>query len=166
MPLDPKAGAELERVRQAAGRVDRAIDAVLAVRAPLTELLVSLARAQGWGQRDVWTRSIAASPRKHGELDQARFHERRLQSLLERHRPELEALGRVDPLLARITPLDVFADLAESWLADWLVQAKINESISRAKGLNEKLTAFVGRLAEEGATLRARRAALEERLGG
>jgi hypothetical protein len=129
MDEDGTARAELDRVRQAAARVDRAVDAVLAVRAPLTELLVSLAGAQRWGRHDLETRSIGASVRKHGELDQARLHQLRLQTLLARHRPELEALGRADPLIARITPLDVFHDLAENWLVDWVVQGKIKESI-------------------------------------
>src|SRR3954465_8486281 len=107
MDDDRATRAELESVRRAAERVDRAIDAVLAVRAPLTELLMSLGTAQGWGQRDLWTRGAAASVRRHGELAQAALPQRRLQALLARHHAELEALGRVDPLIARITPMEV-----------------------------------------------------------
>ena len=158
--------AELERARGALDRVDRAIAAALAVRTALTEMQSALGRAQGWGQRDVWTRGVAASPRKHGELAQARLHQQRLQTLLARHRAELEALGRVDPLIAHITPVEVFQDMAENWLVDWVVQDHIDKSIDRAREFGQKLTAFVTRLAEEGAVLRARCAELEERLVG
>lgn len=161
---EPSVRDELDAVRRSAERVDRAIDAVLAVRAPLTELVVSLGRAQGWGQLDLATPSVAASPRKHGELARARLHQQRLQTLLGQHLPELEALGRVEPVLARITPLVVFRDLGGSWLAHWMVRGRIKESIARARSLNQELTAFLGRLAAEGAALRARRAELEERL--
>lgn len=156
----------MERAREALDRVDRAIAAALTVRTALTEMQTALGRAQGWGQRDVWTRNSAVSPRKHGELAQARLHQQRLQTLLARHRAELEALGRVDPLIARITPFEVFQDLAENWLVDWVVQDHINKSIDRARELGQKLTAFVTRLAEEGATLRARCAELEKRPDG
>jgi hypothetical protein len=151
-------------VQQADSRIDRAVDAVLAVRAPLTELVIALGSAQAWGMRDVETSSIAASLRKHGRLNEARLHQRRLQALLAQHRAELEALGRADPVIAKITPLEVFKDLEESWLFDWIVQGRIKESIARAKELNRRLTAFLTRLAEERSALRARTLLLEASL--
>jgi hypothetical protein len=137
---------------------------VLAVRTPLTELVIALGSAQAWGMRDVETSSIAASLRKHGRLNEARLHQRRLQALLAQHRAELEALGRADPVIAKITPLEVFKDLEESWLFDWIVQGRIKESIARAKELNRRLTAFLTRLAEERSALRARTLLLEASL--
>jgi hypothetical protein len=151
-------------VQQADSRIDRAVDAVLAVRTPLTELVIALGSAQAWGMRDVETSSIAASLRKHGRLNEARLHQRRLQALLAQHRAELEALGRADPVIAKITPLEVFKDLEESWLFDWIVQGRIKESIARAKELNRRLTAFLTRLAEERSALRARTLLLEASL--
>jgi hypothetical protein len=151
-------------VQQADSRIDRAVDAVLAVRKPLTELVIALGNAQAWGMRDVETSSIAASLRKHGRLNEARLHQRRLQALLAQHRAELEALGRADPVIAKITPLEVFKDLEESWLFDWIVQGRIKESIARAKELNRRLTAFLTRLAEERSALRARTLLLEASL--
>jgi hypothetical protein len=137
---------------------------VLAVRTPLTELVIALGSAQAWGMRDVETSSIAASLRKHGRLNEARLHQRRLQALLAQHRAELEALGRADPVIAKITPLEVFKDLEESWLFDWIVQGRIKESIARAKELNRRLTAFLTQLAEERSALRARTLLLEASL--
>jgi hypothetical protein len=151
-------------VQQADSRIDRAVDAVLAVRTPLTELVIALGSAQAWGMRDVETSSIAASLRKHGRLNEARLHQRRLQALLAQHRAELEALGRADPVIAKITPLEVFKDLEESWLFDWIVQGRIKESIARAKELNRRLTAFLTQLAEERSALRARTLLLEASL--
>jgi hypothetical protein len=151
-------------VQQADSRIDRAVDAVLAVRTPLTELVIALGSAQAWGMRDVETSSIAASLRKHGRLNEARLHQRRLHALLAQHRAELEALGRADPVIAKITPLEVFKDLEESWLFDWIVQGRIKESIARAKELNRRLTAFLTRLAEERSALRARTLLLEASL--
>lgn len=151
-------------MQRAGSRIDRAFDAVLAVRTPLTELVISLGNAQAWGMRDVETSSIAASVRKHGRLNEAKLHQRRLQTLLAKHRAELDELGRTDPVIAEITPLEVFKDLEESWLFDWVVQGRIKESIARAKELNQRLTAFLARLAEERSAVRARTLRLEERL--
>jgi hypothetical protein len=139
------------------------VDAVMAVRTPLTELVISLANAQAWGMQDLGTSSIA-SVRKHGRLNEAQLHQRRLQALLAKHRAELDELGRSDPSIAEITPLEVFKDLGESWLFDWIVQGRIEESIARAKALNQRLTAFLARLSEERADLRARTLRLEESL--
>jgi hypothetical protein len=116
-------------------------EALAAGKAVLTELdkvIGSLKSAGNWGTFDLLGGGILATAVKHSRIDRARSSVHQVQQLLSRFRRELADVSDFTGfgLDVQIGSFTSFADyFFDGLIFDWIVQSKINKSLSSAQRL-------------------------------
>ncbi len=122
----------------------------------LDRVVESLKSAKGWGTWDMLGGGIVATAVKHSKIDEARAGMHEVQALLGRFQRELADVTVEAVPAADITAFDTFADyFLDGLIMDWIVQSKIERSLSQVENVRGRVGAIV-------ATLKAQRQELTE----
>lgn len=144
----PASAGELDRVTKesAAARsqsmeITEAIAAGTASRDALDGLIFSLKSAGDWGVWDILGGGMLVTAAKHSRMDEARDKLHHVQQLLGQFQREL---GDVQSLTSsaeiQLGEFERFADLFfDGLIVDWMVQAKIEQSLSKANEARMKI---------------------------
>lgn len=139
--------------------VGEAVDAGQEARRALDRVLHDLRSARGWGVWDMLGGGLVATAVKHSRMDDARQAAYAVQDALRRFQRELADVKQPEkPIVEDISGFATFADyFFDGLISDWVVQARIDRSLSNAR-------ATAGRLDGLLAQLQGRKAALHEQI--
>lgn len=134
-------GDELAGARGDLRELQEAREAAQEVLLGLREIIEALRSAGNWGAWDILGGRILATALKHDKLDDARTAVQRVQTALHRLERELGDVQAADgSLRVDLSDFSTFADyFFDGLVIDWLVQAKIEESLGRVEELDARL---------------------------
>jgi len=114
--------------------ITEAITAGNEVLADLDEVIDSLSSAEGWGTWDMLGGGLIATAIKHSRIDEARDHIHDVQAGISRFQRELADVQQYIDINIEISGFESFADyFFDGLIMDWIVQSKIEDSLSRAQ---------------------------------
>ena len=130
-----------QQLSELAGQRRELQEAVVAgeeVMARLEDVLKALNSAANWGVWDIFGGGLVATAVKHSRMDEARNHLRRAQKACRSFARELRDVKAQLDIDLRIDSFLTFDDFFfDGLLADWMVQAKIND-LARAVEQQQK----------------------------
>jgi DNA repair exonuclease SbcCD ATPase subunit len=127
--------------------LEEAVKAGLSVEDALVDAVSSLEKAEGWGTWDLFGGGTIAGMVKHQKIDEAESYLHTAQSRMRQFQKEL--LDVQDTVLVdiNISGMLKFADFFfDGFIADYMVQGKIRDSLEQAQGHLAKVTAILERL--------------------
>lgn len=156
--------AKLTEIREAADAGGQAL-------ALLRKAETSLGKAEGWGKWDMLGGGTVSTYIKHGHIDDARSVVQQAQRKLRLFEKELADLGRRSDLRIEISGSLEFADyFFDGLITDWIVQGRIERSLSQVRAVRKEMDRIVPELHREQAAaeaeltrLRTQRTALIEK---
>jgi hypothetical protein len=128
---------ELEEAKQAGLRVEDA----------LNDAVSSLDKAEGWGTWDLFGGGTIAGMVKHQKIDEAEDHLHRAQRYMREFQKELLDVQDTVVVDINISGMLKFADFFfDGFIADYMVQGKIQRSLEQARGHLAKVTSILNKL--------------------
>ena len=113
----------------------------------LEEVIESLESAESWGVWDMLGGGILSSAIKHSRVDDARGRIAEVQAQMARFQRELADVQRSADLSITISEFERFADfILDGLIFDWVVQARIVDSLKRCQHSKRALTTALGDL--------------------
>lgn len=150
-------------LKAAAKEFDEAITAGKEVLYALEEVIGSLESAESWGVWDLLGGGILSSAIKHSRVDEAREQIAEVQVQMGRFQRELADVQRSADLSVTISEFERFADfILDGLIFDWVVQAKIVDSLRRCQQTKRALTTALGELIYRQDTLKTQLRQLED----
>jgi hypothetical protein len=150
---------QLGEARSQLKEVGEAIAAGEAARKGIDLVLADLRSAHGWGVWDLLGGDLLATAIKHNRIDDARQAVYQVQDALGRFQRELADVGQSPQFIVEdIGKFETFADyFFDGLISDWVVQARIDQSLENARGTARRLDDVL-------AKLDGRKKALEEQI--
>jgi len=156
--LDPQTGAELKSIHEQSDRlqkysveVDEAFSAGSEALNFVSRTEYFLREAQGWGQRDIWTRG-SSGYMKHQAIDQARNMAAESRHALIRFTNELKDVFKVLQFQVNmdIEEFNKFGDIFfDNIISDYLAQQKINKALMNVSSTRQQVEQILGQLEQE-----------------
>jgi hypothetical protein len=135
---------ELARLKSSAKELEEAIYAGSLVNEKLKYMISSLESAGNWGTWDMLGGGFLATAVKHSRIDEAGHYASGVQQLLREFRHELEDVNTYVDLDVNIGSFETFADyFFDGLISDWIVQSRINDSLSNAFGMKENIDSIM-----------------------
>lgn len=129
----------------------------------LDAVIDTLQSAESWGVWDLLGGGILSSAIKHSRVDEARGQIAEVQAQMSRFQRELADVQRSADLSVTISEFERFADfILDGLIFDWVVQAKIVDSLQRCKKTKRALTTALGGLIYQQDSLKTQLRQLEE----
>lgn len=155
---DPVRGAEILRLEEEIGRLDRqsvelaeAVAAGERAREQVDRVLDHLGSAEGFGTWDLLGGGFFVDMAKHSELDQAQGEIEQLQLCLDRFRTELADVTIRADMQVQIDGFLRFADyFFDGLFADWAVMDRIQQAKSRVSDTRAQIEQVLVRLDQMG----------------
>ena len=126
-----------------------AIDAGKAVLNRLEKVIAYFKSAGNWGVADLIGGGLIITAVKHSKIDKAKAEVHEVQHLLGRFQRELSDL-RFSPeskLGIEVSSFQTFADyIFDGLIFDWIVQSKINKSLTNARNMKDKMQKILDNL--------------------
>jgi actin-related protein len=127
--------------------IREAITAGRSVIAGLDEVIAALDSAEGWGVWDLLGGGLLTTAVKHSRIDEARNGVSAVQAKLSRFKRELADVQSNLDLQVDIGGFDTFADFFfDGLIIDWIVQSKIENSLTTSKNAKAKMVQAVKKL--------------------
>ncbi|MGG3564939.1 hypothetical protein ABES03_25395 [Neobacillus rhizosphaerae] len=128
---------ELEEAKQAGLRVEDA----------LSDAVSSLDKAEGWGTWDLFGGGTIAGMVKHQKIDEAEAHLHQAQRCMREFQKELLDVQETVFVDIDISGMLKFADFFfDGFIADYMVQGKIQRSLEQARGHLARVTGILNKL--------------------
>ena len=151
---DPVRGAEILRLEEEIGRLDRyrteleeAAAAGAAARSQADRVLDRLDSAEGWGTWDLLGGGLLADLAKHSELDEAQDEVERLQLCLDRFRTERADVTIRADIQVRVDGFVRFADyFFDNLFTDWAVMDHISRAQEQVLDTRAQVESVLNRL--------------------
>lgn len=151
---DPVQGAEILRLEEKIGRLDRyrteleeAAAAGAAARSQADRVLDRLDSAEGWGTWDLLGGGLLVDLAKHSELDEAQDEVERLQLCLDRFRTELADVTIRADIQVRVDGFVRFADyFFDNLFTDWAVMDHISRAQEQVLDTRAQVESVLNRL--------------------
>ncbi|MCT2535595.1 hypothetical protein NC661_07025 [Aquibacillus koreensis] len=119
--------------------INEAIHAGKQAQSTLSRAIQALEKARNWGTVDMFGGGLISTSIKHSNIDTAKNHVHRAQSLLRTFARELDDIGHTFhadvSISGGLTFMDYFFD---GLISDWLVQDQINNSMDQVQQMNRK----------------------------
>jgi len=129
----------------------------------MVAVIDTLQSAESWGVWDLLGGGILSSAIKHSRVDDARGQIAEVQAQMSRFQRELADVQRSADLSVTISEFERFADfILDGLIFDWVVQAKIVDSLQRCKKTKRALTTALGGLIYQQDSLKTQLRQLEE----
>lgn len=155
---------ELGTVHAAARELNQAVAAGDAADGALGKVEVLLKKAADWGSADMLGGGMITAAIKHGQIEEAREAATRAREKLQRLGTELSDVGMSGAGLE--VEAGGFADFADFWMdgliADWFVQDRIDQALSRVADARKKVRDLLAHLRVEAVRPRRRARELED----
>jgi chromosome segregation ATPase len=124
-----------------------AISAGKRVEHALSDAIGSLEKAQNWGTWDILGGGMLADMGKHQNIDQAEAHIRHAQTCMRQFQKELLDVQGTAQLEVNVSGMLKFADFFfDGFIADFMVQGKINNSLDQTRSQLTKVKGILGKL--------------------
>ncbi|HJW27982.1 MAG TPA: hypothetical protein VJ508_01905 [Saprospiraceae bacterium] len=170
--LDPRTGAELRGLHDQADRLQKySVEVAEAFQAGSEALdLVRrseyfLHQAQGFGQRDMWSRGYGTGYMKHQAIDQARDMAFQSRHALIRFANELKDVYKDLNLQVNmdIEQFNRFGDVFfDNLISDYLVQQKINKSLANVSATRQQVETILQQLEQEKGNIQSKQDQLDK----
>ncbi|MCI3925092.1 hypothetical protein MO973_33275 [Paenibacillus sp. TRM 82003] len=153
----PELAAQLEELtdREAEAKADakelgEAVSAGRAVLSALNRAEERLGSAKNWGTYDMLGGGMISTAMKHNRIDEARSAIHSAQSALHRFQSELKDVERDISIHIEIGDMLTFADyFFDGLIADWMVQGRINDSLTQVGMKRNQVSRIVSELEVE-----------------
>jgi len=127
--------------------IDEAIAAGRNVIAGLEQVVESLDSARKWGIWDMLGGGLLSTAVKHSRIDRARQGINNVQRQMHEFKRELADVRNQVELRIDISEFESFADyIFDGLIADWIVQSKINDALSRVRQAKATISQVVSEL--------------------
>ncbi|SHO44623.1 AAA family ATPase [Anaerocolumna xylanovorans] len=138
---------QIHSLSQNLTEIDEAVKAGNLVLNKIKDTEESLDDAHGWGTFDLLGGGLISDMMKYSHLDDAGCYISEVQSLLHQFHSELSDIKMDENINIQIDGFTKFADyFFDGLLADWMVQSKINSSISSVAELHSKVDSVLSKL--------------------
>lgn len=169
---DPIRGAEILRLEEEIGRLDRhsaelaeAVAAGERARDQADRVIDQLKSAEGWGTWDMFGGGMVADIAKHSHLDRAQSEVEQLQLCLNRFRSELADVTIRANMQVQIDGFLRFADyFFDGLFADWAVMDRIKQAQSQVWDTRTQIENVLNRLDQMGRETEKTRAQCKAKL--
>jgi chromosome segregation ATPase len=132
--------SELKEVTEAAAAGRHVI-------AELEQVISSLESAEGWGLWDMFGGGLISTAIKHSRIDDARNQVNEVQTKISQFKRELADVQKNVDVQIDIGELASFADFFfDGLIFDWIVQSKIEDSLTRSKQAKDLIAGVVTEL--------------------
>lgn len=130
--------------------VQEAIDAGNNLQIALRQLIQFLKSAQSWGTWDILGGGFLATAAKHSKIDKAKEQVYNVQRLIRELKKELLDVDVSMNIDINIGSFETFADyFFDGLIADWMVQSKINDSLTRVYNIDSDISSLLKILTKE-----------------
>ncbi|MDQ0231682.1 hypothetical protein [Metabacillus malikii] len=124
--------------------LDEAINAGQNVKNSLQKAITSLEKAENWGTWDMLGGGTITGMVKHQHIDEAEKSLHQAQTRMRQFQKELLDVQETAQIEVNISDMLKFADFFfDGFIADYMVQGKINRSLEQAKQQNERVHTIV-----------------------
>lgn len=116
----------------------------------LRQLIQFLKSAQSWGTWDILGGGFLATAAKHSKIDKAKEQVYNVQRLIRELKKELLDVDVSMNIDINIGSFETFADyFFDGLIADWMVQSKINDSLTRVYNIDSDISSLLKTLTKE-----------------
>lgn len=130
--------------------MQEAIDAGNNLQIALRQLIQFLKSAQSWGTWDILGGGFLATAAKHSKIDKAKEQVYNVQRLIRELKKELLDVDVSMNIDINIGSFETFADyFFDGLIADWMVQSKINDSLTRVYNIDSDISSLLKTLTKE-----------------
>lgn len=132
--------------------------------AGLKQVIKSLESAENWGTWDMLGGGLLATAMKHTRIDEAKIEINEVQEKISHFKRELADIQTQVNLQLEIGGFESFADyIFDGLIFDWIVQAKIEDSLEKARTAQEAVSSIVKVLEDQGNNIKGELAELQEK---
>lgn len=161
--LNGAEGSEISRLEETLSKIQKeqkevqeAVDAGQSALSTAESILSSLDSAHGWGVYDMLGGGLIADIAKHDKLEEAQRKMENLQRELKSFQRELTDVSSHAEVQIEVSGFMKFADyFFDGFLVDWMVQDKIDQSISQIQNIRKEIETILAQLKKTKASLEA-----------
>ncbi|MBN1482781.1 hypothetical protein EH223_12565 [candidate division KSB1 bacterium] len=143
---------KIVKLKSRAKELTEAITAAKKVQIELRKVIKSLKSAGNWGTLDLLGGGLVSTAVKHSKIDDAKRSVHQVQYLIDRFYRELSDVNKFpdSDLNIQIGAFDTFADFFfDGLIFDWIVQSKINRSLTNSETTEKEVSRIVSILEKE-----------------